>query len=448
LRNIHISVLVFRQCFTLLFVLLAGLSNTWAESDPPGTPGLRDDIRQLAKMRSGLREAQPGEGPVLQKALQGWMNEKERDAIEASLRFHLLTQNSGYSDWVWFWGNHFSVFSKKSAVKILLADYEATGIRAHLEGGFSELLRNAVLHPAMLVYLDNTQNRKGKHNENLAREILELHTLGINGGYTQADIQALASALSGITVWNPDNRIMQNCRAPACQVLHPAGTLLVAAQHASGPKTFMGKRYADDDGLAIVAMLEDLSRNQKTQERLSRKILEYWVQDEPLQEHIRAMVSVWQSSAGLLSALRQQVETIAHQHPAEPRIKDPFRHIRDAMRTLSSRCQAEINNPPRLMRTLLERLGMGHYQRISPDGHPLSADYWNSGDTLLQRLDAAQTLVNRITDDRRRTEPLGQCATRLQTEATAATRQALQDLQGNPKQWLTLYLISPDLMFH
>jgi uncharacterized protein (DUF1800 family) len=216
----------------------------------------------------------------------------------------------------------------------------------------------------------------------------------------------------------------------------------------------MGKSYADSDGLAALAMLEDLSRHPKTQERLSRKILQYWVQDEVTEEDTRAMVSVWRSSGGDLLRLLQTAESIAHKKQTEPRIKDPFRHMRDAIRTLNSQCQTESAgqakqiDQARLMRRMLDRLGMGHYQRISPDGHPLSADYWNSGDTLLQRLDAAQSLVNQALAGKGRADLVRQCALRLQTAATPATRQALQDLQHKPQQWLALYLISPDLMFH
>jgi len=97
----------------------------------------------------------------------------------------------------WSGSNHFNVFQNKKQVRFLLPDYEERAIRPHVLGRFSELLRAVATHPAMMVYLDNAENVRGRINENYARELMELHTLGVGGGYAQADVEALARILTG-----------------------------------------------------------------------------------------------------------------------------------------------------------------------------------------------------------------------------------------------------------
>jgi uncharacterized protein (DUF1800 family) len=116
----------------------------------------------------------------------------ERRTVRALLSPHQLQEML-----TWFWFNHFNVFQNKKQVRFLLSDFEERAIRPHVLGRFRDLLRAVLMHPAMLVYLDNAENAKDAVNENYARELMELHTLGVNGGYTQGDVQALARILTG-----------------------------------------------------------------------------------------------------------------------------------------------------------------------------------------------------------------------------------------------------------
>lgn len=99
---------------------------------------------------------------------------------------------------VWFWFNHFNVFWQKGLVGVAVPDYVDSAIRPHVRGGFSATCMSVLTHPAMLVYLDNVSNTAGRGNENLARELLELHTLGVNGGYSQADVREVGRILTGM----------------------------------------------------------------------------------------------------------------------------------------------------------------------------------------------------------------------------------------------------------
>src|SRR5216684_1872586 len=136
-------------------------------------------------------------------AQQAYQQELTRLGREAAARMLLRAL---YSPWqlreqmTWFWMNHFNVFQYKANLRVLVADYEERAIRPHALGRFRELLGATARHPAMLIYLDNAQNAASRINENYARELMELHTLGVDGGYTQRDVQELARVLTGFSV--------------------------------------------------------------------------------------------------------------------------------------------------------------------------------------------------------------------------------------------------------
>ncbi len=385
----------------------------------------------------------------LQQSLQTWLRQQENNAIRRSLAFHMSESSKGTSDWLWFWTNHFSVFSKKTNMQPMLANYEDTARRYSLNGSFEELLRNMVLHPAMLVYLDNLQNRKDRHNENLAREILELHTVGINGGYEQRDIQALAQALSGIVVWTQSREPNFECLPPKCRIIHQAGSVLLSRQHTGGAKLFMGKIYRNAEGLEIFEMLRDLAHHPKTIGRLAAKLIQFAIQDHPSDRQIAIVREVWQRTAGDLSHIRKSVEDLRTLESSEKRLKDPFRHLRDISHLLDQTCSPEVRMSAELMQQALERLGMGQFQRISPDGYPVHADYWLGPDTLLQRLETSQMIVRQLSQNLERDRmPLRLCTERLRLTAHSRTRKAIDVLESNPEKWLTVFLVSPEIMFH
>src|SRR2546430_318655 len=136
-------------------------------------------------------------------AQQAYQQELTRLGREAAARMLLRAL---YSPWqlreqmTWFWMNHFNVFQYKANLRVLVADYEERAIRPHALGRFRDLLGATARHPAMLIYLDNAQNAASRINENYARELMELHTLGVDGGYTQRDVQELARILTGFGV--------------------------------------------------------------------------------------------------------------------------------------------------------------------------------------------------------------------------------------------------------
>ena len=134
------------------------------------------------------------------KALNDRGNKLAYEAIRRNLLRAVYSPAQLQEQMVWFWLNHFSVFEYKANLRWLVGDYEERAIRPHVFGHFKDLVMATLEHPAMLQYLDNNQNAAGHINENYARELLELHTLGVGGGYSQQDVQELARVLTGVGI--------------------------------------------------------------------------------------------------------------------------------------------------------------------------------------------------------------------------------------------------------
>ncbi len=153
---------------------------------------LNDEVRELRQ------QAQRDKGDTdAKKAYQQKLNQLMREAQTRSLLRDLYSRNQLKEQLTWFWFNHFNVHAQKAEIRAFVGDYEDT-IRAHALGKFRDLLLATAVHPAMLQYLDNAQNAAGHINENYAREIMELHTLGVGSGYSQQDVQELARVLTGL----------------------------------------------------------------------------------------------------------------------------------------------------------------------------------------------------------------------------------------------------------
>jgi uncharacterized protein (DUF1800 family) len=156
------------------------------------------EVRDMQKAAQAVKGTPDFE--AAQKAYQQKLNQLAHEAQTRSLLRDLYSKNQLKEQLTWFWMNHFNVSQNKDEIRALVGDYEETAIRPHVLGKFRDLLAATVVHPAMLQYLDNFQNAKGHINENYAREIMELHTLGVGSGYTQDDVQQLARILTGVGI--------------------------------------------------------------------------------------------------------------------------------------------------------------------------------------------------------------------------------------------------------
>src|SRR5580700_8907644 len=211
------------------------------------------------------------------KALNDRGNKLAYEAIRRDLLRAVYSPAQLQEQMVWFWLNHFSVFQYKANLRWLVGDYEERAIRPHVFGHFKDLVMATLEHPAMLQYLDNNQNAAGHINENYARELLELHTLGVGGGYSQQDVQELARVLTGVGINVGDQPKLK----PEMQRLYVRSGAFEfnPARHDFGPKTLLG-RPIGGAGFGEVEEAVTLLVNQPACARfISRQMANYFAGD-------------------------------------------------------------------------------------------------------------------------------------------------------------------------
>jgi uncharacterized protein (DUF1800 family) len=264
----------------------------------------------------------------------------QRDA-DARIAQAVFSPNGLYERLATFWTNHFSVSANKTEpMRLIVPLYEAEAIRPHIGASFPTLLRSATQHPAMLIYLDQSQSlgpdspagikRNKGLNENLARELMELHTLGAGSGYTQDDVRSAAMVLTGITV---DRQAMEADFRRA--VAEPG-------RHQVLGVSYGGDKRTEQDYLQ---MLDDLALNPKTAQHISRKLVSHFISDTPPQAMIDAMTEVWKKTDGDLMA----VYGAMLDHPAAwtdegSKARQPFDFVVSGLRALNLPRNAAAGN--------------------------------------------------------------------------------------------------------
>ncbi|HYW07628.1 MAG TPA: DUF1800 domain-containing protein, partial [Longimicrobium sp.] len=292
-----------------------------------------------------------------------------------------------------FWFNHFNVYFGKGNARYMVGDYERNAIRPHVFGRFRDMLGATAAHPAMLVYLDNARSiaadsmrggparpagaRPRGINENYARELLELHTLGVDGGYTQNDVVDVARAFTGWTVGMG--------RGAPRFAFRPA-------LHDVGAKTVLGKRLpagrGEEDGEEV---LDLLARHPATARHLGRELARRFVADEPPPRLVAELAAVFLRTDGDLREVTRALFSSAEFNAAEARgnkVKTPFEFVAGALRATD----AEVGPSRAALRTLRE-LGHLPYAATAPTGYPNRSAEWASGGAMLARMNFALALA-------------------------------------------------------
>ncbi|MGA0609748.1 DUF1800 domain-containing protein [Caldimonas sp. KR1-144] len=332
--------------------------------------------------------------------------------------------------WTLFWSNHFCVAATKGATLALVAPHEREAIRPHAFGRFRDLLRAATLHPAMLLYLDNAQSvgpgsRAGRRrerglNENLARELLELHTLGVDGGYTQADVTELAKLLTGRTVDREG----------------PMTAEFRRAIHEPADKRVLGRRYREGPE-AVEALFDDLSRHPSTARHLATKLARHFVADDPPAALVDALAARFRDSDGDLRALAETLFTheLAWRAEGPPKFKRPEELLLSAHRLM----KLPILRPERAQ-TALVQMGQPPGRAPSPQGWPDRSEDWLAPDALWKRVQWASAFADEHAAfaDARQLASLSFGAdlgagTATQIERAESGRQALALLLASPE---------------
>ncbi|WP_234827081.1 DUF1800 domain-containing protein [Rhodopseudomonas palustris] len=418
------------------------------------TPATINAFQAQAKEANQLTD--PEARKTAKQVYQQALNDCAKQAASRSILRALYAPDQLRERMSWFWLNHFNVHQSKAELRLLLGDYEDRAIRAHALGKFGDLLRATLRHPAMLRYLDNAGNANGRLNENYAREIMELHTMGVGSGYTQADVEALARILTGVGIdYRPEDPKLRP--ALASQLVRDGAFEFNPARHDYSDKVFLGHTIRGS-GLAEVDQALDLIvHNPATAQHVSRKIATYFVSDEPPQSLIDKMAKTFIASDGdiaqVLATMIGAPEFDASLKTGE-RFKDPVGYVYSAVR-LAYDDKVVLNTVP--IQRWLGRLGEGLYQRQTPDGYPLTASAWNGPGQMMLRFEIARQIgsgsaglfkPDQADAKDRPAFPLLQNALYfggLSRTLSSTTRSAL-DSAVSPQDWNTLFLSSPEFM--
>ena len=425
-----------------------------------------DALAREMEARHRAAKALPTED-ARKAALKAWQQDMRALQQEAAERFVLRALASPTQlreKMTWFWMNHFSVFGGKGGLRALVGDYEDRAIRPHALGRFRDLLGATVRHPAMLRYLDNAQNAAGRINENYARELMELHTLGVDGGYSQQDVQELARVLTGVGVsLRPAGDAP---RMPPALRRHSVREGLFEfnpARHDWEPKTLLGQPLRAQGLAEVDEALDRLARAPATARFVTRKMALFLVGDAPPPELLQTLARTFERSDGDIAAVLQALfDAPAFHASLGRRLRDPVHYVLAGLR-LAQGDAALPGAEPAL--AWLQRLAEPLYGRATPDGYPLESAAWSGSGQMATRFEVARALgagaagsveSPAARDDRgdgdaappRRTPPaLAQSAYVRALEPTwsAATRSALAQA-ASPREWNLLFLASPEFM--
>ncbi|MEO8467330.1 MAG: DUF1800 domain-containing protein [Gammaproteobacteria bacterium] len=364
------------------------------DKPPPASPGI--DEQAIKEFREFVRENYIAQ-----------VNERHRRAIESDTPF--------VERLVHFWSNHFAISADKQLVGPICGLYEQEAIRPHVLGNFRTLLLAAERHPGMNLYLDNTTSmgassgaaelarRRGRTlglNENLAREILELHTLGVDGGYTQHDVTEFARVLTG---WSIGGQIGQRglpggqrARALLGDPGKPGEFLFRPIMHEPGEKTVLGQKYKERGVAEGEQVLAHLALHPATAHHLATKLAQQFVADEPPAALVDRLAAVYVKNDGELTPVYRAL--IA----ADESWKEPLAKYKTPQDFVISSYRAMNVQPerPETLIAFLSEMGQRPYTPGSPAGWPDTAAAWDGGDALLKRIEWAGAAGRRVGDRR------------------------------------------------
>ncbi len=419
-----------------------------------GLPSSREYLRReydyLQQRRRQKKEPVDGMAPRVKPAQlyrQNLMQELGRRYQVAVTSEHSFVERL-----VRFWSNHFAISVDKRQAALYAAPMEREAIRPNVFGGFGELLLAVETHPGMLRYLDNVRSvgtdsplaararkraaRRGEEaprrapglNENLAREILELHTLGVDGGYTQHDVAELARAITGWGVPMP--------QALASDATGSAFAFREAA-HESGPRKVLGRHYGQSGLGQGQAILADLAVRPATAWHLSFKLARHFVGDTPPETLVARMARAWQDSEGELRTVYAVLIESPESWVAEARkFKTPDDFMVSGLRALDLPPEAR----PRMLFDLLTRMGQPPFTSRSPAGFADDTAQWSGPDALWKRVQAAEGLADAAPADR--LDPLALAHALFAGGLDPETHTALRRAES-PRDGLALLLASP-----
>jgi uncharacterized protein (DUF1800 family) len=402
-----------------------------AQLQTSALPAELNSIRDAAPLRTHLADQTDSDKQALGQFLRA---SKRRYLEQSAQRFsvQLASQQPLQERLMLFWSNHFTVSAQKPLIAGVVNLYEVQAIRPNLNQHFEDLLLAVCRHPAMLVYLDNIQSigpdsaagqRRGKGlNENLAREVLELHCLGVDGGYQQADVIALAKILTGWSLQRGN-----------------AGPELTFAfrpeMHQPGSQTLLGQRFSEDGEAQGKQALRMLARHPATARHISRKLAAHFVADQPPTALVERLTQIYLDTNGHLPSLMSAIIAAPEAWSAPlSKLKSPYEFALAALRLTDFK-----PNPEQIIQGL-DALNARPFNANSPAGDGDSWQTWDNPDSLLKRITWASRLAQRLPGPSQPLEfaelalgPLLSANSRLAISRAASSQEALGLLLASPE---------------
>jgi len=360
--------------------------------DGAAFPGSGVLVRQEQEMIAARRAAKAGDTEV-QKSQAGGRLKIFTDEMAGRFQLGFATTRPFAEHLVWFWTNHFTVSTTAGRTLNFAGAFEREAIRPYIADTFENMLLAVASHPAVLVYLNNVASigphsrageRTGKgRNENLGRELMELYSLGVDGGYTQADVIALANILTG---WSLDPQA-------------PSGFGFFPNRHEPGPQILRGRRYNDDLRSGIQAV-RDLAHDPHTARHIATKFATYFIADQPSPQSVVRLETVFNKTGGNLKALAAAaVEDPAAWTPAPAKMRSPVEYVTAGYRLLG--LPRGDNAAQQIRAAMGSARNMGEFPMTasSPNGWPLVSDAWTGPDAVLNRIEWAKQVGARMPPD-------------------------------------------------
>src|SRR5258707_7732225 len=409
-----------------------------------------------AQSKSANQVADPEQKKAAQQVFQQAMNDRAKQAAARSILRALYAPDQLRERMTWFWFNHFNVHQYKANIRVLVGDYEDRAIRPNALGKFRNLLVATLHHPAMLRYLDNSDNAVGHLNENYAREIMELHTMGVGSGYAQSDVEALARILTGLGIdLKPEDPQLKPELRP--QLVREGAFEFNPARHDYGDKTFLGHLIKGRGLAEVEEAIDIIVHHPATATHLSRQIATYFVSDNPPESLVQLMAQTFKTTGGdiaaVLSTMVHASEFTASLKPGS-KFKDPVQYVFSAVR-LAYDDKVVLNTVP--IQGWLNRLSEGLFNHDTPDGYSMTSASWNGPGQMMLRFEIARQIgsgssglfkpdVPNAADQP--AFPLIQNSLYFNglRQTLGPTTLAALDQAVSPQDWNTLFLSSPEFM--
>lgn len=401
---------------------------------------VKEERKEAAQMAPGTPKQTP-EAQLLKPLRDSYVN-----AVSGRMEVAGSTATPFLERMVAFWSNHFAVSVDKAAVIGLAGAFENEAIRPHVMGRFADMLFAVEQHPAMLLFLDQAQSigpnstiadlahrrnapRTPGLNENLAREIMELHTLGVRSGYSQADVTELARALTGYTIAGLGRlaRLLPGVSGRS---------VFVPQLHEPGSRMVMGKRYTQDGEKQPAAILADLAAHPATAKHIATKLARHFAADEPPPALVERLERAFLNSGGDLPTLYQVlIESPEPWNAQTAKFRPPWDWL------VALRRASGVPYPAQPTVFALNQLGQPTWKPGSPAGWDDVSASWAAPDALLRRVEFAQRLGQKLaTIDARKLGPQ-----LFPDSLSEATGQSVARAES-PAQALALLFVSPEML--